>query len=175
MAQAAPPAPPRPACDRAIACGAVSSVVIPAERSESRDPRTPAVPFLTPGYLGPGSSADFTGIALKHDNPTRQPINRQATGFAVTIVAEDACRVAGRLSDPAPFVERRAALMTPRDVPRTEQEPGHVYHRKPKMELTREPSSHLVFPIALMTSVLPFGIERLISPALTMSSCSSRK
>src|SRR5262249_61374046 len=31
---------------RAIAYGAVSSVVIPAERSESRDPSTPAVPFF---------------------------------------------------------------------------------------------------------------------------------
>src|SRR5215475_8913955 len=56
-------APPLPAggerstC-RAIAYGAVSSAVIPAERSESRDPCTPVSPlFLMPGYLGPGSAA----------------------------------------------------------------------------------------------------------------------
>src|SRR5262247_1464049 len=35
---------------------ATHSVVIPAERSESRDPCTPVSPlFLMPGYLGPGS------------------------------------------------------------------------------------------------------------------------
>src|SRR5262245_14309649 len=35
-----------------VAYGAVSSVVIPAERSESRDPNTPVVPFSDAGVLG---------------------------------------------------------------------------------------------------------------------------
>jgi hypothetical protein len=38
-----------------------------------------------------------------------------------------------------------------------------TYYRK----LQVEPSSHWVFPIALMTSVLPLGIDLLISPPPT--------
>ena len=60
---------PLPARGRAIAYGAVSSDVIPAERSESRDPGIPAVPFfLMPGYLGPGSAAHHSVLRCARDD-----------------------------------------------------------------------------------------------------------
>src|SRR5262249_42639301 len=127
-----PRVPERSTC-RAIAYGAVSSAVIPAERSESRDPCTPVLPlFLMPGYLGPGSAAHHFVLRCARDD-SRDSCDAYAIACRVRGEVEQAERQA-RLSCRDDSI--RAALWCPL-LPKFVPEGAAIHHELRKRALSR--------------------------------------